>query len=35
MVATGHGRRAVLCELNPAYADLIVERVGPMLMEAA
>ena len=35
MVATGHGRRAILCELNPEYADLITERVGPMLMEAA
>jgi len=29
-VAIGHGRRAVLCELNPAYADLAVQRVGPM-----
>jgi DNA modification methylase len=29
-VAVGHGRRAVLCELNPEYAALAVERVGPM-----
>lgn len=34
MVATGHGRRAILCELNPDYAALIRERCGPML-EAA
>ena len=33
MVATGHGRRAILCELNPEYADLIRERCGPMLEE--
>ena len=35
MVATGHGRRAILCELNPEYADLIRERCGPMLEEPA
>jgi DNA modification methylase len=29
-VATGHGRDAVLCELNPDYADLAVQRIGPM-----
>lgn len=29
-VAIGHGRKAILCELNPAYADLAVQRVGPM-----
>ncbi len=29
-VATGHGRDAVLCELNPEYADLAVQRIGPM-----
>src|SRR5690606_33458049 len=34
MVATGHGRSAILCELNPAYADLIRERCGPMLESA-
>lgn len=34
MVATGHGRRAILCELNPAYADLMRERCGPMLESA-
>lgn len=31
MVATGHGRHAVLIELNPDYAELIRERIGPML----
>ena len=31
MVATGHGRYAVLIELNPYYAELIRERIGPML----
>lgn len=31
MVATGHGRRAILCELKPAYADLIRERCGVLL----
>jgi DNA modification methylase len=30
-VAVAHGRRAVLCELNPTYADLSTDRVGPML----
>ena len=34
MVATGHGRDAILCELNPEYAHLIRDRIGP-LMEAA
>jgi DNA modification methylase len=34
MVATGHGRDAIMCELNPEYAHLIRERCGPML-EAA
>jgi DNA modification methylase len=34
MVATGHGRAAILCELNPEYVPLIRERCGPML-EAA
>src|SRR5690606_12387753 len=31
MVATGHGRNAILIELNPRYAELIRERIGPML----
>src|SRR5690606_39219896 len=31
MVATGHGRNAILIELNPDYAELIRERIGPML----
>lgn len=31
MVATGHGRHAVLIELNPDYAELIRDRIGPML----
>jgi len=30
MVATGHGRHAALIELNPQYADLIRDRIGPM-----
>lgn len=34
MVATGHGRRAILIELNSDYAPLIRERCGPMLEEA-
>lgn len=33
MVATGQGRNAVLIELNPDYAELIRERIGPMLEE--
>lgn len=35
MVATGHGRAAFLIELNPQYADLIRDRIGPMLEETA
>jgi DNA modification methylase len=35
MVATGHGRAAILCELNPEYVPLIRERCGPMLEGAA
>lgn len=35
MVATGHGRRAILCEINPEYAALIRERCGPMLEAVA
>jgi site-specific DNA-methyltransferase (adenine-specific) len=35
MVATGHGRHAILCELNPEYVPLIRERCGPMLEGAA
>src|SRR5690606_41118336 len=31
MVATGHGRNAILIELDPRYAELIRERIGPML----
>lgn len=34
MVATGHGRHAVLIELNPAYADLIRDRIGVLFEEA-
>lgn len=30
-VAVSHGRRAVLCELNPSYVELATDRVGPML----
>jgi site-specific DNA-methyltransferase (adenine-specific) len=35
MVATGHGRHAILCELNPEYVPLVRERCGPMLEGAA
>lgn len=35
MVATGNGRDAILCELNPEYATLIRERIGPLLEQAA
>jgi DNA modification methylase len=35
MVATGHGRAAILCELNPEYVPLIRERCGPMLEAVA
>lgn len=31
MVATGQGRNAILIELNPRYAELIRDRIGPML----
>lgn len=31
-VATGHGREAILCELNPAYAELARERIGAFLL---
>lgn len=34
-VATGHGRDAILCELNPEYAPLIRQRVGPMFVTEA
>jgi DNA modification methylase len=34
-VATGHGRRAVYIDLNPAYLDLAEQRIGPMLCERA
>ena len=30
-VATGNGRSAILCELNPAYIELARQRIGPML----
>lgn len=30
MVATGHGRSAVLIELNPEYAEMARQRIGPM-----
>lgn len=29
MVARAHGRKAILCELNPAYADLAERRIAP------
>ena len=32
-VAISHGRRAVLCELNPGYVPLIQERVGRVASE--
>ena len=35
MVATGHGRNAILCELNPDYAPLIRDRIGALLESAA
>ena len=34
-VATGLGRAAILCELNPAYIELARQRIGPMLCEVA
>jgi hypothetical protein len=30
MVATGHGRSATLIELNPDYAEMARQRIGPM-----
>ena len=30
-VATGHGRRALYIDLNPAYLELARQRIGPML----
>ena len=30
-MATGNGRRAIGCDLNPAYHALAVQRIGPML----
>ena len=32
-VALRHGRRAVLCELNPQYVELIRQRTGPALLK--
>jgi DNA modification methylase len=32
-VATGHGRNAIHIDLNPAYTELAVERIGPMLCD--
>ena len=29
LVAEEHGRNAVLCELNPEYAEMAAERIGP------
>lgn len=29
LVAEKHGRNAVLCELNPEYAEMAAERIGP------
>ncbi|MFP3947112.1 MAG: DNA-methyltransferase [Longimicrobiales bacterium] len=34
MVATGHGREAVLIDLNPDYAELMSRRIGPLLVDA-
>jgi DNA modification methylase len=34
-VATGHGRRAIYIDLNPAYLDLAEHRIGPMLCARA
>jgi DNA modification methylase len=34
-VATGHGRRAIYIDLNPAYLDLAEQRIGPMLCARA
>jgi DNA modification methylase len=34
-VAVGHGRSAVLIELNPDYLQLARERIGPLLCEVA
>src|SRR5690606_41724140 len=31
MVATGRGRRAILIDLNPKYADMMRDRCGPLL----
>ncbi|WP_261374092.1 site-specific DNA-methyltransferase [Yersinia bercovieri] len=30
-VAIGNGRKAILCELNPAYADLVPTRIESIL----
>ena len=35
MVATGHGRDAILIDLNPNYAEMMKKRIGPMFVEAA
>ena len=32
-VAVGHGRQGLGVELNPTYADLAAQRIGPMLAE--
>ena len=34
-IAVGLGRKAILCELNPAYIELARQRIGPMLCEVA
>jgi DNA modification methylase len=34
-VATGHGRRAIYIDLNPAYLDLAEQRIGPFLCSRA
>jgi DNA modification methylase len=34
-VATGHGRRAVHIDLNPAYIELARQRIGPMICSDA
>jgi DNA modification methylase len=32
-VAIGNGRRAIICELNPEYAHLARQRIGPMFVD--
>jgi DNA modification methylase len=34
-VATGHGRRSIYIDLNPAYLELARQRIGPMMCQDA